>query len=87
MNTAENPITDNTVVVQLDYKDGSTVTIPEAELQFANIKGILACTYSFANGDCHITASTCDAARAGFCSCAAAIGHPRACGPRHDLSD
>ncbi len=77
--------TERVVIVSIEHPNGSIseYTIPESQLQSQGLDlefgEIWACTYKFSNGECSVTASTCEAARAGFEACACAAGHTRFC--------
>ncbi len=68
------------VIVTIEYIDGSLAAYSLEEFN-KSVKGkistndVFTCTYGFSNGECTVTASTCELAAAGFCACAAAAGH------------
>jgi hypothetical protein len=82
---------DKEIVVTFVTEDGQTIqkqanltemdqwlnTLPEKLLTTT-------CTWVFSTGECEVTASTCEAARAGFYACACASGHDHFCGGPED---
>ena len=73
------------IVLTLEKIDGSIVTKTFSLEEFQNLQiskfeeGVFSCTVGFSNGECTVTASTCEAARAGFEACACAMNHAFFC--------